>query len=98
MVASQVPAESQPLTVPLTARIHQFTVRRTIASPAMQGLVALAIYLAAWIIFETFPLLAHPGQPQLDQTNMDPNFFTWILQWWPYAIGHGLNPFHTAQV
>ncbi len=98
MVASQAPAESKPLTVPLAARVRQFTARLSTASPASQGLVALAINLAVWVVAETFPLVAHPGQPQLDQLNMDPNFFTWILRWWPYAIGHGLNPFHTTAV
>jgi len=27
--------------------------------------------------------------------NGDPPFFMWALKWWPYAIGHGLNPFFT---
>ncbi len=98
MVASQVPADSQPLTVPQTARIGPFSVRFKIASPALQGLVALAIYLAVWVIAETLQLVAHPSLPQLYQVNMDPNFFTWILKWWPHAIGHGLNPFHTSAV
>ena len=26
---------------------------------------------------------------------MDPNFYVWCLRWWPYAIGHGLNPLVT---
>jgi hypothetical protein len=29
---------------------------------------------------------------------MDPNFYTWSLRWWPYAISHGLNPLHTTEV
>jgi hypothetical protein len=98
MVASQVPADSQPLTAPPTARIGPFNVRLRIVSPAVQSLIALAIYLVIWVAAEAFPLLAHPGRPQLDQGNMDPNFFTWILRWWPYAIAHGLNPFHTTAV
>jgi hypothetical protein len=98
MVASQVPARSQLPTVPLTARIRLFTVRLRTASPVIQGLVALAIYLIVWVVAEAFPLLAHPAQPQLDQLSMDPNFFTWILRWWPYAIAHGLNPFYTTEV
>jgi hypothetical protein len=32
------------------------------ASPAVQGLAALVVYLAIWILTETFPLLAHPGR------------------------------------
>jgi hypothetical protein len=30
--------------------------------------------------------------------NGDPPFFMWALKWWPYAIGHGLNPFYTNVV
>ncbi len=30
--------------------------------------------------------------------NGDPPFFMWALKWWPYAIGHGLNPFFTNVV
>ena len=34
----------------------------------------------------------------LDQKSMDPNFFIWGMRWWPYAIGHGLNPLYTHQI
>jgi hypothetical protein len=98
MVASQVPAESGPLTAQPTERAGPLRTRFRIASPALQGLVALVIYLAVWVIADAFPLLAHPGKAQLDQLSMDPNMFTWILRWWPYAIGHGLNPLRTTAV
>jgi len=68
------------------------------SSPAVQGLAALVIYLAIWVGTETFPLLAHLGRPQLDQTSTDPNFYVWSLRWWPYAIAHGLNPLYSAQI
>ncbi len=29
---------------------------------------------------------------------MDPNFFVWNLRWWPYAIGHLIDPLHTTQI
>jgi hypothetical protein len=72
--------------------------RGQLSSPGLQGVVALAVYLAVWVIAEVFPLVLHPARPQLDQASMDPNFYTWSLRWWPYAIGHGLNPLHTAEV
>ena len=28
----------------------------------------------------------------------DPTLFAWALSWWPYALGHGLNPFVTHVV
>jgi hypothetical protein len=66
--------------------------------PAVQGLIALVIYLVIWVLTETLPLLAHPGRPQLDQTSMDPNFYIWDIRWWPYALGHGLNPLYTTMI
>jgi hypothetical protein len=68
------------------------------ASPALQGLVALLVYLAIWVIAEVLPLVMHPGHAQLFQTSQDPNFYTWCLRWWPYAISHGLNPLYSTQV
>lgn len=66
--------------------------------PSIQGLLALALYVALWI-FTVGPRLAeHLGDAHLDQISMDPNFYTWCLRWWPYAIGHGLNPFFTHLV
>jgi hypothetical protein len=67
-------------------------------SPALQGLLALLVYLAVWLTAEVLPLALHPGQPQLDQASMDPNFYAWSLGWWPHAIAHGLNPLHSAAV
>jgi hypothetical protein len=32
------------------------------------------------------------------QVNPDPNFYVWSLRWWPYAIGHGLNPLYTTLI
>jgi hypothetical protein len=61
-------------------------------SPAIQGLVALAIYTAAWLLTTGAPMAHRLGDAHLDQASMDPNFYTWCLRWWPYALGHGNNP------
>lgn len=66
--------------------------------PALQGLLALAAYLAVFIIGFAGPLLRHLGVPLVDQTNPDPNYYIWAWQWWPYAISHGLNPLHSGQI
>jgi hypothetical protein len=71
---------------------------RLIGSPALQGLAALLIYLLVWIISEALPFVLHPGRPQLFQASMDPNFYAWSLRWWPFALTHGLNPLHSAQI
>jgi hypothetical protein len=87
-------AEHPPATRPTASRV-----RHAIAvSPVVQGLLALMVYLTVWTATKTFPLLLHLGRPALDQGGMDPNFFVWTLNWWPYAIAHGLNPLHTSIV
>ena len=74
------------------------TRRRTLIPPTLQGVAALAIYLAAWLSTMARPLIVHSGWAQLDQKSMDPNFYTWCLRWWPYAISHALNPLYTHQI
>jgi hypothetical protein len=68
------------------------------SSRLLQGLLALAFYLAAWVCAEARPLIEYPSRAQLDQVSMDPNLFTWFMRWWPYAISHGLNPLYSAQI
>jgi hypothetical protein len=68
------------------------------AWPFLSGLLALAIYLAAWLRAGALPMLTHPAWAQLNQPGMDPNFYVWSLQWWPYAISHGLDPLRSALV
>ena len=63
-----------------------------------QALLALAIYLAAWLSTAARPLVEHLSTPGLDQHSQDPNFYVWCLRWWPYAISHGLNPYYTAEL
>ena len=66
--------------------------------PALQGLLALAVYLAVFIIAYAFPLVRHPGLPWVGQAELDPNFYIWSWRWWPYAISHGLNPLYSRQI
>jgi hypothetical protein len=61
--------------------------------PVTLGLVALVVYAAAWRLTIGKNMLHDLHAAHLDQYSMDPNFYTWSLSWWPYAIGHGLNPF-----
>jgi hypothetical protein len=86
------------LDVPRTAGIGPFTIRTRITSPALQGLIALAAYLAVWVTARAYPLVLHPERAQLNQANMDPNFYVWSLRWWPYAISHGLNPLYSTEI
>jgi hypothetical protein len=72
--------------------------RIRVRSPALQGLVALVLYLAVWLPTAAYQLTAHPTVPLLDQESMDPSFYTWTLRWWPYAITHMTNPLHTSVI
>jgi hypothetical protein len=72
--------------------------RNWLQSPVVQGLLALGIYLVIWASTSARPLAHHLSKAQLDQASMDPNFYVWCLRWWPYAIGHGLNPMFSHQI
>ena len=73
--------------------------RAQIRSPVLQGLTALAIYLAVWLTYAPVnALLAHPTVPRLSLESGDPSFFAWTLRWWPYAISHHINPLYTTQI
>ena len=92
------PGASRTATVPRIAGAGQFAMRARVPRPALQGLLALAVYLAVFIIGYAFPLILHPGLPQVGQTQVDPNFYIWSWRWWPYAISHGLNPLYSRQI
>jgi len=85
-------------TVPRIAGTGQFAMRARVPRPALQGLLALAVYLAVFIIGYALPLVLHPGLPQVGQTEVDPNFYVWSWRWWLYAISHGLNPLYSRQI
>jgi hypothetical protein len=63
-------------------------------SPTAQGFASMLVYTAAWAIVVS-PLVVHLSRPQLYPLSPDPNFYVWSLKWWPYAVGHGLDPLHT---
>lgn len=92
------PGASPTATVPRVAGAGQLVMRARVPRPALQGLLALAVYLAVFIIAYAYPLLRHPGLPQVGQSRVDPNFYIWSWRWWPYAISHGLNPLYTHQI
>jgi hypothetical protein len=65
--------------------------------PALQGLLALVIYLAAFAWYAT-PLIRQLGLPVLGRGSPDSNFYVWAFRWLPYAISHGLNPLFSHQI
>ncbi len=66
--------------------------------PALQGLLAFAAYLAVLVLVYARPLIGHLNTPNLGQYWTDPNFYTWAMQWWPWAVSHGVNPLFSSQI
>ncbi len=84
--------------VPQVAGARRFLMYARIPSGILQGLLALAVYLAVFMLGFALPLLHHPRLPLISQRSMDPNFYIWSWRWWPYAISHGLNPLYSSQI
>jgi hypothetical protein len=66
--------------------------------PALQGLLALAIYLGVYIAWFALPLISNLDKPVVGQNQVDPNFYVWAWRWWPYAVSHWINPLFSAQI
>jgi hypothetical protein len=69
-----------------------------VESPVRQGGIAFLIYLVVWVTTAFRPIVSHITWMQLNQKSQDPNISLWSLRWWPYAIGHGLNPLYTHEI
>jgi hypothetical protein len=92
------PARAQLVEPPQRQAASPTAPRDLLRSPALQGGIAFLIYLIVWGATAYRPLVVRASQAVLDQNSMDPNFYVWGLRWWPYAIGHALNPFYTHQI
>jgi hypothetical protein len=89
---------SRTTIVPQVTSAGRFPMYGRVPNGFLQGLLALAVYLAVFMLGLALPLLHHPGLPQLSQREMDPNFYVWSWRWWPYAVSHGLNPLYSRQI
>ena len=69
-----------------------------VPGPALQGLLALVIYLAVFIVGFGLALVGGLDQPRIGQHYVDPNLFIWLWRWWPYAIAHGIDPLQSNQI
>jgi hypothetical protein len=65
---------------------------------ALQGLLALAAYLTVFVVGFGLPLARHLNVPNLRQYWTDPQFYTWSMRWWPYAVSHLTNPLFSNQI
>jgi hypothetical protein len=91
-------SESQDGTGRFTGGRYRVARRMRISSPVLQGLLALAVYLAAWLPTGAYELTAHLTTQLLDTRSMDPSFYIWTLRWWPYAIAHMISPLRTTLI
>jgi hypothetical protein len=66
--------------------------------PALQGLLAFAIYLGVFVGWFALPLVSNLKQPVVGQNQVDPNFYVWAWRWWPYAMSHWTNPLFSAKI
>jgi len=58
---------------------------------------ALILYLGVSVAYFGWPVLTDLRRYTVG-SGADPDLFIWFLAWWPYAIGHGINPFFTTLV
>ena len=94
-VSGPLPPSGSGRMAGLTALGRSPVLRKLLGSAYLQGLAALAVYGAIWLGAQPWQLLTKANWSQLDQHSMDPNFYVWCLRWWPWAIGHGVNPLYT---
>jgi hypothetical protein len=69
-----------------------------LASPVRQGGIAFLLYFVVWLATAFRPIVSHLTWMQLNQKSQDPNINVWSLSWWPYSIGHSLNPLYTREI
>jgi hypothetical protein len=69
-----------------------------VPGPALQGLLALVIYLAVFIVGFGLALADGLDVPKVGQSHVDPNLFIWFWRWWPYAVSHGIHPLYSHEI
>ncbi len=67
--------------------------------PGAYHLAAIAVYAALEAYFAlTTKIGIHLATGLISERAADPLSFLWFLGWWPFALAHHLNPFHTSLV
>lgn len=62
------------------------------------GALAFGTYQVLSVIYFGLPVIAAPTRYQVGMSGGDPALYMWLMRWWPYAIGHHINPFITRVV
>ena len=63
---------------------------------AREHLLALAVCLAFSLLFFGPQILTRMSSWLLSSQPQDGSIFVWMLRWWPYAIGHHMDPLFTT--
>ncbi len=63
----------------------------------VSNLAALACFAILSVLLFGLPIIRYPGTAHVG-FGPDPAMMMWFMAWWPYAIGHHLNPFITYVV
>jgi hypothetical protein len=100
-----VKTEQIALRPPSPEATHRGAAPPSPARSRVQAGLALLGYLSISVLLFGFPILAHPGSvfvgmgpSPLSAPATDPGTFMWALTWWPWAVGHHVNPFITHLV
>ena len=95
-VAGPVPLPAAPSPTPPFRRgaYRLFRPPRTV----LQGPLAFASYLVAFVLAAGLPLISHLNVPNIRQYWTDEQFYLWSLRWWPFALSHWTNPLFSSQI
>jgi hypothetical protein len=66
--------------------------------PALQGLIALGVYVGVMIVAFGLALITQLDKAAVGQSEVDPNFYIWAWRWWTYAVTHWTNPLYSYQI
>ena len=61
------------------------------------ALISLVSYALIAVAYFGWPVLAHPYHYFVGD-GADTSLFMWMLNWWPFALSHHINPFYTNYV
>jgi hypothetical protein len=62
--------------------------------PWFRGLAAFAAYLVASVLWFGLPVLPDLGSSVVGALGFEQSISIWSLEWWPHAVGEGLNLFN----
>jgi hypothetical protein len=66
--------------------------------PALLALYAFLLYLFVSIVLWGLPIGLHLASRHVGMGGNDLRLYMWSFEWVPYAVSHGLDPFHTDLV